>query len=110
MRCIMEIVLPLQVLDIDVENVEYRLIGTEGNNSVLWIKADGEPAGEDFRLEIETDKEMKRITKITKGARIETTEHVITSYSIHYTKLYDYLLFHQYNKYKAVFLSVPPLT
>jgi len=70
----MEIVLPLQVLDIDVENVEYRLIGTEGNNSVLWIKADGEPAGEDFRLEIETDKEMKRITKITKGARIETTE------------------------------------
>ncbi len=73
----MEVILPLQVLDIDVESVEYRLIGTEGKHSVMWIKADEEPAGEDFRLEIETDKKMKKITKIVMGARIETTEQDI---------------------------------
>ena len=73
----MEVVLTLQVLDIDDESIEYRLIGNVGKDSILWIKADEEPAGEDFKLEIETDKEMKKIIKVVMGARIETTEHEI---------------------------------
>lgn len=73
----MEVILSLQVLDIDIESVEYRLIGTESKDSVIWVGTDEERAGEDFRLEIETDKEMKKIIKILVGKRIETSEQDI---------------------------------
>lgn len=70
----MEIILPLLVLDIDVENVDYRMIGTWEEQSVIWKRVDEEPAGEDFKLEIETDRLMKNIIKIIAGKRIETKE------------------------------------
>lgn len=68
----MEVVLPLQVLNIDTESVDYRLIGTECDQSVIWIKADEYPCGEDFKLEIKTDKNMKTIKDIMIGVKVET--------------------------------------
>ncbi|OPX42076.1 hypothetical protein CLHUN_40750 [Ruminiclostridium hungatei] len=73
----MEIILPLQVLDVDVESVDYRLIGTEEKQFVLWVKTDEEPTGEDYKLEIETDSDMKNIINIIIGSKIETPEQDI---------------------------------
>lgn len=73
----MEITLPIQVQDIDVENVDYRLIATKEKKSVLWVKGDEEPTDEDFNLVIETDSDMKKILNITIGVKIKTPKQDI---------------------------------
>lgn len=73
----MKITLSLQILDIDSETVDFCMIGTEGSDSVLWEKTDEEPVGENNKLIISTDKDMRTINSIEVGSNILSSEQDI---------------------------------
>lgn len=68
----MEVILPLRILGMEDDSSDYRLRSKEGTRSIYWGAIDKDPVGEDFRLEIETDKDMKEIIKISSGIKIAT--------------------------------------
>lgn len=69
----MKIIISLQILNIDLENVDYNLIGNERDDQIIWTKSnDEEPVGPDYNLIIITDKKMKNIEDISVGAQIQT--------------------------------------
>jgi len=78
----MEVNLPLHRLDkeseIESEIVDYNLIGTKEDNSILWMGSDALASGDDdFWLKIKTDSEMKTIQDISFGAGVGTPKHEI---------------------------------
>lgn len=73
----MEIILALQILDNDIENVNYLMISEKKQDSFLWKNAQEYPFGEDYHLRIQTDSGMRSITQISIGAGIQTKEEDI---------------------------------
>lgn len=68
----MEIIISIKVMEIEIENVDYRLVGVCQKDSIFWGMPGGYPFGEDSKLEIETDIKMEEVKNITIGAKIKT--------------------------------------